>query len=182
MTKKQPSRKQKARPDASVAKEEELIKDHTLDILRAYDGERGSLIPILQDIQAKLGYLPQEAIKAVANFMRIREIEVFGVATFYNQFRLNPPGKHPIKVCMGTACHMKSGRIILEAWERRLGIKVGETTSDREFSLERVACVGCCAMAPVTVVEENVEGKVSPTRVDGILLSFQLEREKDKDK
>lgn len=182
MTKKQPSRKQKARADASVAREEELIKDQTLDILRAYDGERRSLIPILQDIQTKFGYLPREAIKAVANFMRIREIEVFGVATFYNQFRLNPPGKHPIKVCMGTACHMKGGRIILEAWERRLSIKVGETTSDREFSLERVACVGCCAMAPVTVVEENVEGKVSPTRVDGILLSFQLEREKDKDK
>ena len=182
MTKKQPSRKQKARADASVAKEEELIKDQTLDILRAYDGERGSLIPILQDIQTKFGYLPRAATKAVANFMRIREIEVFGVATFYNQFRLNPPGKHPIKVCMGTACHMKGGRIILEAWERRLGIKVGETTSDREFSLERVACVGCCAMAPVTVVEENVEGKVSPTRVDGILLSFQLEREKDEGK
>ena len=114
--------------------------------------------------------------------LRIREIEVFGVATFYNQFRLSPPGKHPIKVCLGTACHMKGGRIILEAWQRRLSIKVGEVTPDREFSLERVACVGCCAMAPVTVVEENVEGKVSPTRVDGILLSFELEREKDKDK
>ena len=176
MTKKRPSKKQEAKPDVSLAKEEELIKDHTLDILRAYNGERGSLIPILQDIQAKFGYLPQEAIKEVAKFMRIREIEVFGVATFYNQFRLNPPGKHPIKVCLGTACHMKGGKIILEAWERRLGIKVGETTTDLEFSLERVACVGCCAMAPVTVVEENVEGKVSPTRVDGILLSFELER------
>ncbi len=176
MTKKQSSKKQKVRPDVSLAKEEEQIKDHTLDILRAYNGERRSLIPILQDIQAKFGYLPREAIKEVAKFMRIREIEVFGVATFYNQFRLNPPGKHPIKVCLGTACHMKGGRIILEAWERRLGIKVGETTPDREFSLERVACVGCCAMAPVTVVEENVEGKVSPTRVDGILLSYELER------
>jgi NADH-quinone oxidoreductase subunit E len=176
MTKKQPRIKQKARPDVSLAKEKELIKDHTLDILRAYDGERRSLIPILQDIQAKFGYLPREAIKEVARFMRIREIEVFGVATFYNQFRLNPPGKHPIKVCLGTACHMKGGRIILEAWERRLGIKVGEVTSDREVSLERVACIGCCAMAPVSVVDEGVQGKMSPTRVDGILLSFELER------
>jgi NADH-quinone oxidoreductase subunit E len=182
MTKKRPSRKQEAKPDVSPAKEDDLIKDGTLGILRAYNGERRSLIPILQDIQARFGYLPREAIKEVAKFMRIREIEVFGVATFYNQFRLIPPGKHPIKICLGTACHMKGGRIILEAWQRRLGIKVGETTPDREFSLERVACVGCCAMAPVTVVEENVEGKVSPTRVDGILLSFELEREKDKDK
>ena len=162
--------------------EDEEIRAQTLQVLESRSKERRVLIPILQDIQAKFGYLPRAATKAVANFMRIREIEVFGVATFYNQFRLNPPGKHPIKVCMGTACHMKGGRIILEAWERRLGIKVGETTSDREFSLERVACVGCCAMAPVTVVEENVEGKVSPTRVDGILLSFQLEREKDEGK
>ena len=176
MTRKRLSKKQEPKPDVSPAGEEELIKDGTLDILRAYNGERGSLIPILQDVQARFGYLPRGAIKEVARFMRIREIEVFGVATFYNQFRLNPPGKHPIKVCLGTACHMKGGRIILEAWERRLGIKVGETTPDREFSLERVACVGCCAMAPVTVVEENVEGKVSPTRVDGILLSYELER------
>jgi NADH-quinone oxidoreductase subunit E len=108
--------------------------------------------------------------------MRITEIGVLGVATFYNQFRFNPPGKHPIKVCLGTACHMKGGQIILEAWQRRLGINVGETTLDREFSLDRVACVGCCAMAPVTVVEENIQGKVSPTRVDGILLSFDIEK------
>ncbi|MBA7617039.1 hypothetical protein ES703_24344 [subsurface metagenome] len=182
MTKKRPSRKQNVRPDASVAKEAEQIKVHTLDILRAYHGERRNLIPILQDIQAKFGYLPREAIKQVAKSMRIRELEVFGVASFYNQFRLNPPGKHPVKVCLGTACHIKGGRIILEAWERRLGIKVGETTTDREFSLERVACVGCCAMAPVSVVEEKIEGKVSPTRVDGILLSFELEKEKGTDK
>ena len=163
-----------------AAKEQEQIKHHTLDILMAYDGEGRNLIPILQDIQARFGYLPREAIKEVAKFMRLTEIEVYGVATFYNQFRLNPPGKHPIKVCLGTACHMKTGRIILQAWERRLGIKVGETTPDREFSLERVACVGCCAMAPVSVVDDQVQGKVSPTRVDGILLSFQLEKEKGK--
>lgn len=178
MTKKRPSTKQKVKPDVSVANEEELVKDHTWDILSSYDGERRNLIPILQEIQAKFGYLPREAIREAARFMRIAEIEVFGVVTFYNQFRLIPPGKHPIKVCLGTACHMKGGRIILEAWERRLGIKVGETTSDREFSLERVACIGCCAMAPVSVVEENVHGRVTPTRVDGILLSFELEREK----
>lgn len=157
--------------------EEERIRQPR-EILRVHGGERGKLIPILQEIQARFGYLPREAIKEIAKFMRITEIEVLGVATFYNQFRLNPPGKHPVKVCLGTACHMKGGVNILEAWERRLGIKPGQTTPDRQVSLERVACVGCCAMAPVSVVDEEVQGRVSPTRVDGILLSFELEKEK----
>jgi NADH-quinone oxidoreductase subunit E len=99
------------------------------------------------------------------------------VVTFYNQFRLNPPGKHSIRVCLGTACHMKGGYITLDAWERRLNIKNGQTTFDREFDLDTVACVGCCTMAPVTVVDEKPEAKVEPTKVDGLLLAFQ--REKD---
>ncbi|HUL24138.1 MAG TPA: NAD(P)H-dependent oxidoreductase subunit E, partial [Thermodesulfobacteriota bacterium] len=90
-----------------------------------------------------------------------------------------PPGKHSIRVCMGTACHVKGGRITLEAWQRRLKIGPGETTSDREFDLDTVACVGCCAMAPVTVVDKKVEAKADPTRVDGILLSYQLQKEKE---
>ncbi len=176
MPKQKPQRKLKIKPDVPAANEEELVRNQTADILRSYSGERRNLIPILQDIQSRFGYLPQEAIRQAAKFTRITEIGVLGVATFYNQFRFNPPGKHPIKVCLGTACHMKGGQIILEAWQRRLGINVGETTLDREFSLDRVACVGCCAMAPVTVVEENIQGKVSPTRVDGILLSFDIEK------
>jgi NADH-quinone oxidoreductase subunit E len=165
-----------------VPDEGELIKEQTKEILSSHSGERRNLIPILQQIQARFGYLPREAIRESARFMRLTEIDVYGVATFYNQFRLNPPGKHPIRVCLGTACHMKGGQVILEAWERRLGIGVGETTPDREFSLDRVACVGCCAMAPVTVVEGTVEGRVSPTRVDGILLAFQMEKEKEANK
>jgi len=182
MPKQKPQRKPRVKPDVSAADEEELVRNQTADILRSYSGERRNLIPILQDIQSSFGYLPQEAIRQAAKFMRITEIEVLGVATFYNQFRFNPPGKHPIKVCLGTACHMKGGQIILEAWQRRLGINVGETTLDREFSLDRVACVGCCAMAPVTVVEENIQGKVSPTRVDGILLSFDIEKKQQEAK
>jgi NADH-quinone oxidoreductase subunit E len=115
-----------------------------------------------------------------AKFLDIPESEIYSVATFYNQFRFVPPGKHHLKVCLGTACQIKSGRIILDSWERELDIKEGETTADREFSLERVACVGCCAMAPVTVVDDSIEGKVSPTRVKGILLSFELEKVKDR--
>ena len=114
----------------------------------------------------------------VAEHLKLAPMDVFGVTTFYNQFRLNPPGKHPVRVCLGTACHMKGGYIVLDAWKRRLGIDQGETTPDREFDLDTVACVGCCTMAPVTVVDDDVEARVSPTRVDGILLAYQLEKEK----
>ena len=134
-------------------------------------------MPILQRIQGHLGYLPREAMLEVAEFLGIPEIDVYSVASFYNQFRLSPPGRHSIRVCLGTACHMKGGYISLDAWKRRLGIDRGGTTPDREFDLDSVACVGCCAMAPVSVIDSKVEGKVGPTRVDGILLSYQLERE-----
>lgn len=154
----------------------EKIRAETEAILQHHGTERQELIPIIQDVQERLGYLPGEAIEQIAVAMQIPEVDVYGVATFYNQFRLNPPGKHQIKVCMGTACHMMGGHIILDSFERRLEIKEGETTPDREFSLERVACVGCCALAPVVIVDENVEAKVSPIRVDGILLSFEIER------
>lgn len=158
--------------------EEEDVRQHTLQILKSRPRERGKLIPILQEVQAQFGYLHREAMLKVADFLDIPESEVYSVATFYNQFRFVPPGKHQLKVCLGTACQIKGGRIILESWQRELGIDEGETTADREFSLERVACVGCCAMAPVTVVDDGVEGRVSPTRVKGILLSFELERDK----
>jgi len=115
----------------------------------------------------------------VARFLNIPEIDVYSVATFYNQFRLTPPGKHSVRVCMGTACHVKGGHITLAAWQRRLKIESGQTTPDREFDLDTVACVGCCAMAPVTVVDKKVEAKADPTRVDGILLQFQLQKEKE---
>lgn len=157
--------------------EEEKIRTEVETVLRGFTTERENLLPILQEVQGKLGWLPREAMRQIAERMGIPAVEVYGVGTFYNQFRLNPPGKHQIKVCMGTACHMSGGNIILDSFERRLEIKEGETTADREFSLERVACVGCCSLAPVVVVDDKVEGKVTPTRVDGILLGFALERE-----
>ena len=143
-------------------------------VLRRFGRKKENLIPILQQIQKRLGYLPAEAMQEVAEFLGIPETDVYSVATFYNQFRLNPPGKHSVRVCLGTACHMKGGYIILDAWKRRLGIESGQTTLDHEFDLDTVACVGCCAMAPVTITDNKVEGKVSPTRVDGILLSYQI--------
>jgi NADH-quinone oxidoreductase subunit E len=147
-------------------------------ILKNFGGKKANLIPILQKIQGELGYLPREAMLEVAKFLKIPEIDVYSVVTFYNQFRLNPPGKHSIRVCLGTACHMKGGYITLDAWKRRLSIDIRQTTPDREFDLDTVACVGCCVMAPVTVVDDKPEGKVEPTRVDGILLAFEHERER----
>ena len=151
-------------------------------VLKRFGRKKENLIPILQQIQAKLGYLPAEAMQEVAEFLSIPETDVYSVATFYNQFRLNPPGKHSVRVCLGTACHMKGGYIILDAWKRRLGIESGQTTPDRKFDLDTVACVGCCAMAPVTITDKKVEGKVSPTRVDGILLAYQIKNNKKANK
>ena len=154
------------------------IRERTRRIVARLQSAQANLIPILQQIQSELGYLPLEAMLEVARFLNIPEVDVYSVATFYNQFRLTPPGKHSIKVCMGTACHIKGGHIALAAWQRRLHIGPGETTADREFDLDTVACVGCCAMAPVTVVDHKVEAKADPTRVDGILLSHQIQKEK----
>lgn len=145
------------------------------EILSRYRNDREKLIPILQQVQEKLGYLPLAAMERIARAVRVPAVEVYGLATFYNQFRLNPPGDHQIKICMGTACYMVGGQIALDSFERRLQIGEDETTPDRRFSLERVACVGCCTLAPVVVINERVEGKVTPTRVDGILLELGLE-------
>jgi NADH-quinone oxidoreductase subunit E len=161
-----------------MTEEQTKLKKQTRRILQGFGKKRGNLIPILQRLQERLGYLPRQAMLEVARFLDIPEIDVYGVVTFYNQFRLNPPGKHSVRVCLGTACHMKGGYITLDAWKRRLGIDRGQTTPDREFDLDTVACVGCCVMAPVTVVDDKPQGKVEPTKVDGILLSFKLEKER----
>jgi NADH-quinone oxidoreductase subunit E len=159
--------------------EEAENRQETKKVLKRFGKKRGNLIPILQKVQGKLGYLPVEAMEEVAAFLGISNVDVYEVVTFYNQFRLNPPGKHSIRVCLGTACHRKGGYITMDAWKRRLGIDVRQTTPDREFDLDSVACVGCCVMAPVTVVDDKPEGNVEPTKVDGILLSFELAREKE---
>ena len=160
-----------------MAIEEATVKQQAKRILKRFSRKKGNLIPVLQEVQGELGYLPREAMLEIARFLEIAEMDVYSVVTFYNQFRLNHPGKHSIRVCLGTACHMKGGYITLDAWKRRLGIDVRQTTLDQEFDLDTVACVGCCVMAPVTVVDDKPQGKVEPTRVDGILLSFKLKKE-----
>ncbi len=161
-----------------TVEELEIINDMP-SRLACFSKERGMLIPVLQMIQDTLGYLPPEAIAVVADYLDLTESDVYGVATFYNQFRFNPPGKNPIKVCLGTACHVKGGDIILENFERKLEIEEGETTPDREFSIERVACVGCCAIAPVALVGETVHGNMAPSKVEGLILRIQVKKEKE---
>ena len=159
--------------------EEGAIIQEITALLPRFEKHRGNLIPILQSIQEKHSYLAAAAMEMVASHLNISPSEVYGVATFYNQFRFHPPGKHQIKVCLGTACHVAGGDIILENFERKLGIKHGETTPDREYSVERVACVGCCALAPVAVVDENVQGHMQPSKVEGLFVQFQIERERE---
>jgi NADH-quinone oxidoreductase subunit E len=169
-------------PEKNTGEPEQLLRE-TGQILLKFSKKKNNLIPLLQNVQAKLGYLPSQAMMEIAIYLGIAPVDVYGVATFYNQFRLNPPGRHSIKVCLGTACHMKGGYITLDAWKRRLNIQPRETTPDREFDLDTVACVGCCTMAPVTVVDGKPEARVEPTRVDGILLAFGHGPEtKDKEK
>ncbi len=146
--------------------------------LKAIAPQRCHLIPVLQKVQSILSYLPPQAIELVAQSLNISPTEVYGVATFYNQFRFNPPGRHPVRICLGTACHIKGSDIILEHFERKLDIREGETTPDREFSINRVACVGCCALAPVALVGETLHGKMMTSKVEGLILRIQIEKEK----
>lgn len=151
-------------------KEEQLF-----NILERHREECNGLIPILLEIQKEFGYLPKEAMLGVAEFLGMKPTEVWGVATFFNQFRLTPLGKNHVKVCMGTACHLAGGRLVLEALGRELKIKVGETSDDGHFSLERVACIGCCMLAPVTVIKDKIYPKMSPFKVEESLIPYRRE-------
>lgn len=164
--------------DVDLTSEDKAALEELRSKLNQYEKSIANLIPILQMIQEKLKFLPAEAITMVAGYLEIPSSQVYGVATFYNQFKFNPPGKNPIKVCLGTACHVRAGDIILENFERKLGICEGETTEDREFSIERVACVGCCALAPVAIMGETVHGHMAPSKVEGLVMRVQIEREK----
>jgi NADH-quinone oxidoreductase subunit E len=126
-------------------------------------------ISILEEIQAKYGYLPEEALKTVAEETGRSLVDIYGVATFYKAFSLQPRGKHLISICLGTACHVQGGPRVAEEFQRQLGIRSGETTEDREFSLETVNCLGACALGPVVVVDGHYFSKVRPTKVKEII-------------
>lgn len=139
------------------------------NIFARYDGAASDLIPILQSIQDAVGYIPPETMKETARFLDIPEATVYGVATFYTQFHLTRQGKHRIKICQGTACHVRGSTEIMRAVEKKLGIESEETTEDFLFSLERVACVGSCALAPVIMVDKKVHGAMTPEKVEALL-------------
>ncbi len=160
-----------------LTEEKEIAEDIRVELIH-YGKAREDLIPILQMIQEKHAYLPPFAIQLVAGHLDLSPSEVYGVATFYNQFRFHPPGRNPIKVCLGTACHVRGGDIIMENFERKLEIKEGETSPDLEFSLDRVACVGCCALAPVALVKDTLHGHMAPSKVEGLILQIDMAREK----
>ena len=145
------------------------IKEKLKEILSHYSGRRDELIPVLQEAQEHFGYLPSEVMLVIAKFLRLSASTVFGVATFYAQFKFVPSGRRMVKVCRGTACHVRGAPRILDEVEKRLDIKPGGTTDDLEYSLETIACFGSCALAPVMVVDDNVYGRMTPTKVGQIL-------------
>ena len=139
------------------------------EILRCYPSGRHNLISILQEIQGQHGYLSETALRALATAIELSENEIYAVASFYTHFRFQPPAEHTIHVCQGTACHVRGGHQVLYDFEERLGITAGEMTSDLRFGLERVACVGCCALAPVVLVDGQVRAGMKPKMVRGVL-------------
>ena len=138
-------------------------------VLGSFEGNRNDLIPMLQAVQEELGYLSDEAMKEIASYVGMPESKVYGVATFYSQFHFEPRGEHEIKICLGTACHVRGALQIVDAMERELGVKCGGTTCDNKFSLERVNCVGACAIAPVVMVDDKVYGRLETKKVKEVL-------------
>ncbi|MDY6836152.1 MAG: NADH-quinone oxidoreductase subunit NuoE [Chloroflexota bacterium] len=148
---------------------EQVITIQVDEILSSYKGDKNELVPILQQVQIKIGYLPEQAMQRVAQFLGLPESTIFGVATFYSQFKLVPTGRNVVRVCRGTACHVRGGGRILREVEKQLGIKPGESTPDLEYGLETVACIGACALAPTMVVNQETYGQMTTDKVTDVL-------------
>lgn len=153
---------------------EQSTENVVLEILSNYEGaSRDSLIPILQEIQEKLGFLSREAVVVVGKHLNLPASKIFGVATFYNQFRFTPQGKYHVQVCRGTACHVKGSAAVLDALKRELKVEAGETTRDGLFSLEVVACIGACGLAPVINIDGNFHADLTTQKIPGIINSYR---------
>jgi NADH-quinone oxidoreductase subunit E len=139
------------------------------EIFAKYEGEKHELIPILQDTQAAFRYLPAAAMKEISRFLNMSESSVYGVSTFYAQFKLTPLGRRIIRMCRGTACHVRGASKVLAEMEKQLGIKAGETTPDLEYTLETVACIGACALAPTMTIDNETYGKMTTKKVAEVL-------------
>ena len=149
----------------------DLPQPRIKNILNCFEPMRENVIPILHAVQEKEGFLSPEAMGHVAEYLRLSVSDVYGIATFYTRFKFKPSGRHCLKVCRGTACHVKGAGEVLAEFEKRLGIKPGETTPDGEYSLETEACFGSCALAPVVVSDEHVYGRMTPSKAGDVLRS-----------
>ena len=149
---------------------EVIEKQGSVDaILEKYANQKGTLIPVLQEVQDLYNYLPKDTLMYVADKTGVPISNIYGVVTFYSQFHLNPRGKNIIRVCQGTACHVRGGKLILEAVEKELGIKAGHTTEDLKYTLETIACLGACGLSPVLKVNEETHGRLTVDDVPKIL-------------
>ena len=142
-------------------------------ILKKYEGQKGSLIPILQDVQDLYNYLPRKALEYIAEKTGNPISAIYGVVTFYSQFHLDPRGRNIVRVCQGTACHVRGGKTILETMEKALGVKAGHTTPDARFTLETIACLGACGMAPVMQINDDTHGRLTTDKLAGILARYK---------
>ncbi len=145
------------------------IGDRVRELLESLPDKEGALIPLLQRVQSDQGFISPEAVKAVAEELDVSESMVYGVATFYAEFKLFRPGRHHLKVCLGTSCYLRGGQILLDHFSRKLGIGPGKTTGDGKFSLETVACLGCCSRSPTMAIDGVIYGGLSSDRADSIL-------------
>lgn len=157
-----------AQPAEDIQKEKEL-----LDLFAKWRGTKGSLIPVLQAAQAIYGYLPKEVLLRIARELKLPPSRVFGVVTFYAQFHLQPRGRNIVRVCLGTACHVRGASKIYERTQSELGIGDGETTEDLRFTLETVACLGCCGLSPVIMINDDSHGRLTPDKLRGIIDSYE---------
>lgn len=142
------------------------------EVLDRYPAEQGVLIQLLLDLQDEFNWISKEAIQRISERLKIPVSQVYRVASFYKAMSLMPRGKHTVNVCLGTACHVRGGPRVMDKVEENLKIKAGETTQDMKFTLERVNCLGCCALGPVMVVDKDYHGKLSPTKVKEVLDSY----------
>jgi NADH-quinone oxidoreductase subunit E len=159
----------------------ENIPEHSQvdKIIDGHSREKSALIAVLQEIEDSYGYLPAWALTHVSETLEVPLIQVYGVATFYDAFHLAPRGKHLIRVCLGTACYLRGSARVLEALERELGIKDGETTPDLEFTIQSVRCLGACALASVMIIDEHYFDRMTPTKISRALKRIQERDEKD---
>lgn len=161
---------------------DEFAKETIDQIINSFDTRNGILIPALQKIQAEYGYLPQPAVEYLSDQLAIPLSTIYGVATFYAQFYLEPRGKHVIRVCKGTACHVRGADSVMKALEKELKIQNNETTEDGLFTLEEVACIGACGLAPAIVIDQETYGRLDPDNIPKILQQFTAKNVEGGDK